>query len=263
MMAIRSSDQQPPARDYFSGPTIREPRAEAVSGLLHPYRAAQVIKPDGLYLSQQAWMYRWHLRIHRFEQICVTIRRGWAAARRAAYMPCTTTSPRWLWVSGRPHAAFPKLSRSICSRRITPGGAGSFSHGIGKFRPTVLDGVPFELPPRGAPARRREGAGKSTLIKIIAASTRSTTARLSSRTSACGSRRQEANGTACRCFPEFRPSNDERADNFSSAANPRAPADGGSIAARNCPARSRSAASWNSISTRRICAGRWRSFRSR
>jgi hypothetical protein len=72
----------------------------------------QVIKPDGLYKSQQRFgMYRWHLRDPiRFESdLRVTIQAlGWRADGRYLPLQDDIASVAY-WYQAEPHATFPKL----------------------------------------------------------------------------------------------------------------------------------------------------------
>ena len=72
----------------------------------------QVIRPDGLYQSQQRFgLYRWHIMDPiRFEQdLRVTIQAlGWDATRR--YRPLTDDiASVAFWYQTEPHAPFPPL----------------------------------------------------------------------------------------------------------------------------------------------------------
>ena len=86
--------------DYFGGAWNFEQPPGQYGVFSSPYSGLpQVIKPDGLYRSQQRFgMYRWHIMDPiRFKQdLRVTIQAlGWRSRRkaRAAICPCRTTSP--------------------------------------------------------------------------------------------------------------------------------------------------------------------------
>ena len=72
----------------------------------------QVLKPDGLYQSQQRFgMYRWHIMDPiRFERdLRVTIQAlGWRSERRYLPMQDDIASTSF-WYQTEPHAAFPQL----------------------------------------------------------------------------------------------------------------------------------------------------------
>ena len=72
----------------------------------------QVLKPDGLYQSQQRFgLYRWHIPdpIRFGSDLRVTIQAlGWRGGGR--YLPLTDDiSSVAFWYQTEPHAAFPKL----------------------------------------------------------------------------------------------------------------------------------------------------------
>lgn len=99
--------------DYFGGAWNFEfPRGE-YGKYSTPYLGlCQVIKPDGLYRSQQRFgMYRWHVRDPiRFEQdLRVTIQAlGWRSGGR--YLPLQDDiASTAFWYQAEPHAPFPKL----------------------------------------------------------------------------------------------------------------------------------------------------------
>ncbi|HUC93894.1 MAG TPA: glycoside hydrolase family 172 protein [Paenibacillus sp.] len=99
--------------DYFGGAWNWEQPA----GTYRTYSTAylgmhQVIKPDGLYRSQQRFgMYRWHVMDPiRFESgLKVTIQDlGWRSGRR--YLPQQSDiASTAFWYQTEPHAAYPKL----------------------------------------------------------------------------------------------------------------------------------------------------------
>jgi hypothetical protein len=100
--------------DYFCGSYNFENRTtKQYQEFNTPYAGMhQVIRPDGLYQSQQRFgLYRWHIMDPiRFEQdLRVTIQAiGWDAARR--YRPLTDDiASVAFWYQTEPHAAFPKL----------------------------------------------------------------------------------------------------------------------------------------------------------
>jgi hypothetical protein len=100
--------------DYFCGSYNFENRAtKQYQEFNTPYAGMhQVIRPDGLYNSQQRFgLYRWHIMDPiRFEQdLRVTIQAlGWDAARR--YRPLTDDiASVAFWYQTEPHAAFPAL----------------------------------------------------------------------------------------------------------------------------------------------------------
>ena len=100
--------------DYFCGSYNFENRlTKQYQEFNTPYAGMhQVIRPDGLYNSQQRFgLYRWHIMDPiRFEQdLRVTIQAlGWDAARR--YRPLTDDiASVAFWYQAEPHAAFPPL----------------------------------------------------------------------------------------------------------------------------------------------------------
>jgi len=100
--------------DYFCGSYNFENRAtKQYQEFNTPYAGMpQVIRPDGLYQSQQRFgLYRWHIMDPiRFEQdLRVTIQAiGWDAAHR--YRPLTDDiASVAYWYQTEPHAPFPKL----------------------------------------------------------------------------------------------------------------------------------------------------------
>jgi hypothetical protein len=99
--------------DYFGGAWNFEHPAGQYGAFTTPYTGlAQVIKPDGLYRSQQRFgMYRWHLRDPiRFESdLRVTIQAlGWRADGRYLPLQDDIASVAY-WYQAEPHAPFPKL----------------------------------------------------------------------------------------------------------------------------------------------------------
>ena len=99
--------------DYFGGAwNFEHPRGE-YGVFTGPYTGLpQVIKPDGLYQSQQRFgLYRWHIMDPiRFEQdLRVTIQAlGWRV--RGPYLPLQDDiSSTVFWYQTEPHAAFPAL----------------------------------------------------------------------------------------------------------------------------------------------------------
>jgi len=99
--------------DYFGGAwNFEHPKGEYGVFTTPFLGLCQVIKPDGLYRSQQRFgMYRWHVQDPiRFEQdLRVTIQAlGWRSGHR--YLPLqddiASTS---FWYQAEPHAPFPKL----------------------------------------------------------------------------------------------------------------------------------------------------------
>jgi hypothetical protein len=100
--------------DYFCGSYNFENREKKqYEPFTTPYSGLiQVIKPDGLYQSQQRFgLYRWHIADPvRFERdLRITIHAlGWRADRR--YLPLTDDiASVAYWYQTEPHAAFPKL----------------------------------------------------------------------------------------------------------------------------------------------------------
>lgn len=99
--------------DYFGGAwNFEHPKGE-YGVYSTPYLGLpQVIKPDGLYRSQQRFgMYRWHIMDPiRFEQdLRVTIQAlGWRSGGR--YLPLQDDiASTAFWYQAEPHAPFPKL----------------------------------------------------------------------------------------------------------------------------------------------------------
>ncbi len=99
--------------DYFGGAwNFEHPKGE-YGVFSTPYSGVpQVLKPDGLYQSQQRFgLYRWHIMDPiRFEQdLRVTIQAlGWRADRR--YLPLQDDiASTAFWYQTEPHAAFPAL----------------------------------------------------------------------------------------------------------------------------------------------------------
>jgi hypothetical protein len=99
--------------DYFCGSYNFENRAtKQYQDFSTPYTGLQVIRPDGVYQSQQRFgLYRWHLPDPiRFKQdLRVTIQAlGWRSGRR--YLPLQDDiSSVAYWYQTLPTAAFPKL----------------------------------------------------------------------------------------------------------------------------------------------------------
>jgi hypothetical protein len=100
--------------DYFCGSYNFENRTtKQYQEFTTPYAGMhQVIRPDGLYQSQQRFgLYRWHIMDPvRFEQdLRVTIQAlGWDATRR--YRPLTDDiASVAFWYQTEPHAPFPPL----------------------------------------------------------------------------------------------------------------------------------------------------------
>jgi hypothetical protein len=99
--------------DYFGGAwNFEHPKGE-YGVFTGPYTGLpQVIKPDGLYLSQQRFgMYRWHITDPiRFQQdLRVTIQAlGWRSGRRYLPLQDDIASTAY-WYQTEPHAPFPAL----------------------------------------------------------------------------------------------------------------------------------------------------------
>ncbi len=100
--------------DYFGGSyNFENKEARQYEEFTSPYSGlAQVIKPDGLYQSQQRFgLYRWHISdpIRFDSDLRVTIQDlGWQTGGR--YLPQTDDiSSVAFWYQTEPHAAFPKL----------------------------------------------------------------------------------------------------------------------------------------------------------
>ncbi len=100
--------------DYFNGSyNFENQERKQYEPFTTPYSGlAQVIKPDGLYVSQQRFgLYRWHIMDPvRFEtDFRVTIQAlGWRANR--TYLPLMDDiSSVAFWYQTEPHATFPKL----------------------------------------------------------------------------------------------------------------------------------------------------------
>lgn len=98
--------------DYFGGAWNFEHPAGQYGVFSSPFSGMpQVIKPDGLYQSQQRFgMYRWHIMDPiRFQQdLRVTIQAlGW---RKEGYLPLQDDiASTVFWYQREPHGAFPKL----------------------------------------------------------------------------------------------------------------------------------------------------------
>jgi hypothetical protein len=100
--------------DYFNGSyNFENQEKHQYEEFSSPYSGlAQVIKPDGLYQSQQRFgLYRWHIGDPvRFDHdLRVTIQDlGWQAGGK--YLPLgDDMSSVAFWYQTEPHAAFPKL----------------------------------------------------------------------------------------------------------------------------------------------------------
>jgi len=100
--------------DYFNGSyDFENQEKHQYEEFTSPYSGlAQVLKPDGLYQSQQRFgLYRWHIPDPiRFEsELRVTIQAlGWRSGGK--YLPLTDDiSSVAFWYQAEPHAAFPKL----------------------------------------------------------------------------------------------------------------------------------------------------------
>jgi hypothetical protein len=99
--------------DYFGGAwNFEHPRGEYGSYSTPFLGLPQVLRPDGLYRSQQRFgMYRWHIPDPiRFEQdLRVTIQAlGWRAGRRYLPLQDDIASVAY-WYQTAPHAPFPEL----------------------------------------------------------------------------------------------------------------------------------------------------------
>ena len=100
--------------DYFNGSyDFENPEKHQYEEFTSPYSGlVQVLKPDGLYQSQQRFgLYRWHIPdpVRFTSDLRVTIQAlGWRNAGR--YLPLTDDiSSVAYWYQTEPHAAFPKL----------------------------------------------------------------------------------------------------------------------------------------------------------
>lgn len=100
--------------DYFNGSyDFENPEKHQYEEFTSPYSGlVQVLKPDGLYQSQQRFgLYRWHIPdpIRFASDLRVTIQAlGWRSGGR--YLPLTDDiSSIAFWYQTEPHAAFPKL----------------------------------------------------------------------------------------------------------------------------------------------------------
>jgi hypothetical protein len=99
--------------DYFGGAwNFEHPKGEYGAFSTAFLGLPQVVKPDGLYRSQQRFgMYRWHIPDPvRFEEdLRVTIQAlGWRSGRR--YLPLQDDiSSVAYWYQAEPHAAYPQL----------------------------------------------------------------------------------------------------------------------------------------------------------
>ena len=100
--------------DYFCGSYNFENKAiKQYQEFTTPYTGLpQVIRPDGLYNSQQRFgLYRWHIMDPiRFDQdLRVTIQAlGWRSGGRYLPLPDDIASTAF-WYQAEPHAPFPKL----------------------------------------------------------------------------------------------------------------------------------------------------------
>lgn len=100
--------------DYFGGSyNFENKEKHQYEEFSNPYSGlAQVIRPDGLYQSQQRFgLYRWHIvdPVRFSTDLKVTIQAlGWQSGRR--YLPLTDDiSSVAFWYQTEPHARFPKL----------------------------------------------------------------------------------------------------------------------------------------------------------
>jgi hypothetical protein len=100
--------------DYFNGSyDFENPERHQYEEFTNPYSGlVQVLKPDGLYQSQQRFgLYRWHIPdpIRFGSDLRVTIQAlGWRGGGK--YLPLTDDiSSVAFWYQTEPHAAFPKL----------------------------------------------------------------------------------------------------------------------------------------------------------
>jgi hypothetical protein len=100
--------------DYFNGSyDFENPEKHQYEEFTSPYSGlVQVLKPDGLYQSQQRFgLYRWHIPdpIRFSSELRVTIQAlGWRSGGR--YLPLMDDiSSVAFWYQAEPHAAFPKL----------------------------------------------------------------------------------------------------------------------------------------------------------
>jgi hypothetical protein len=100
--------------DYFNGSyDFENPERHQYEEFTSPYSGlVQVLKPDGLYQSQQRFgLYRWHIPdpIRFASDRRVTIQAlGWRGG--GTYLPLTDdVSSVAYWYQTEPHAAFPKL----------------------------------------------------------------------------------------------------------------------------------------------------------
>jgi len=100
--------------DYFNGSyDFENPERHQYEEFTSPYSGlVQVLKPDGLYQSQQRFgLYRWHIPdpIRFASDLRVTIQAlGWRGG--GTYLPLTDDiSSVAFWYQTEPHAAFPKL----------------------------------------------------------------------------------------------------------------------------------------------------------
>ena len=107
--------------DYFNGSyDFENPEKHQYEEFTSPYSGlVQVLKPDGLYQSQQRFgLYRWHIPdpIRFDSDLRVTIQAlGWRSGGR--YLPLTDDiSSVAFWYQTEPHAAFPKLPSKDATR---------------------------------------------------------------------------------------------------------------------------------------------------
>ncbi|MEC2344849.1 DUF2961 domain-containing protein [Paenibacillus barengoltzii] len=99
--------------DYFGGAwNFEQPKGEYGSYSTPYLGLHQIIKPDGLYRSQQRFgMYRWHVMDPiRFEaDLRVTIQAlGWRSGGRYLPLQDDIASVSY-WYQSEPHAAYPQL----------------------------------------------------------------------------------------------------------------------------------------------------------
>ncbi len=104
--------------DYFCGSyNFENPKTKQYQEFSTAYSGLhQVIKPDGVYASQQRFgMYRWHIvdPIRFKNELRVTIQAlGWKANSRGEYLPLQDDiSSVVFWYQSEPHAKFPALPK--------------------------------------------------------------------------------------------------------------------------------------------------------
>jgi hypothetical protein len=101
--------------DYFGGAwNFEQPKGEYGSFSTAYLGLPQIIKPDGLYASQQRFgMYRWHIPdpIRFQHELRVTIQAlGWRATGSQQYLPLQDDiASTAIWYQAEPHAPFPEL----------------------------------------------------------------------------------------------------------------------------------------------------------